>query len=140
MRLGWPGIVLLAAAFGVSKAGVIDQSLFSSNYRGISYWEDQFRPTLVEPLGPSAFQSLAFVAGHVMWNMATPTAIVESLRSPPVSVGMTVVGLVIDPLGAMTTAQKYGHHAVAFVLVVLLAWWGSNAYGRWTRQAVQART
>src|SRR3954465_3748636 len=29
---GWPAIVLLAAAFGVFQAGLVDQSLFNSSY------------------------------------------------------------------------------------------------------------
>jgi hypothetical protein len=36
----WPGIVDLAAAFGIVQAGVVDQSLFSESYRQIEYWND----------------------------------------------------------------------------------------------------
>jgi hypothetical protein len=45
--LGWPGIVLLAAAFGVVEAGLVDQSMFSRDYRDIPYWSDLADPTYV---------------------------------------------------------------------------------------------
>src|SRR5262249_48208270 len=37
--VGWPGLMALAAAFGIVQAGVVDQSLFSKSYREIEYWE-----------------------------------------------------------------------------------------------------
>ena len=43
-RLGWPGIVLLAAAVGLLQAGVIDQSLFSVDYRQIEGWDERSAP------------------------------------------------------------------------------------------------
>jgi hypothetical protein len=42
-RLGWPAKVTMAAAFGLLDAGVIDQSLFSADYRGIEGWEQLLR-------------------------------------------------------------------------------------------------
>ena len=53
--LGWPGIVLLAAAFGVVEAGLVDQSMFSRDYRDIPYWHDIADPTYVAPIGLSIF-------------------------------------------------------------------------------------
>ena len=43
-RLGWIGILLLAAAFGFIEAGLIDQSLFSPDYRGLEGWEATYAP------------------------------------------------------------------------------------------------
>lgn len=37
-------------------------------------------PTLLEPLGISAFTTIAFVVGHAVWSFAVPIALVESLR------------------------------------------------------------
>jgi hypothetical protein len=51
LGLGWPGILLLAAAFGIVQAGIVDQSLFSTNYRDISYWKEITLPTHIGPLG-----------------------------------------------------------------------------------------
>ncbi|GAA3762960.1 hypothetical protein HDA32_005899 [Spinactinospora alkalitolerans] len=81
-RLGvrWPGILALAAAFGVVQAGVVDQSLFSTSYRDIEYWDDMLLPTLIEPLGLSANNAVAFVVGHAVWSYGVPIALVESLH------------------------------------------------------------
>ena len=49
--VGWPGIIALAAAFGIAEAGIIDQSLFSDSYRDIPYWDEMSLPTRIAPLG-----------------------------------------------------------------------------------------
>jgi hypothetical protein len=77
--LGWPGIVLLAAAFGVVEAGVVDQSMFSRDYRDIPYWHDIADPTYVAPIGLSIFLAVSFVANHVVASIAGPIALVEAL-------------------------------------------------------------
>ncbi|MDX6372410.1 MAG: hypothetical protein QOD98_1398 [Nocardioidaceae bacterium] len=77
--LGWPGIVLLAAAFGVVEAGLVDQSMFSRDYRDIPYWHDMADPTYVAPIGLSIFLAVSFVANHVIASMAGPIALVEGL-------------------------------------------------------------
>jgi hypothetical protein len=77
--LGWVGIVWLAAAFGLLQAGVVDQSLFSVSYRGLTVWEGWRASTLVPGLGISAHMALAFVVGHVIYSIAAPIALVEAL-------------------------------------------------------------
>ncbi len=77
--LGWPGIVLLAAAFGVVEAGLVDQSMFSRDYRDIPYWHDIADPTYVAPIGLSIFLAVSFVSNHVIASMAGPIALVEGL-------------------------------------------------------------
>ncbi|MEV4328631.1 hypothetical protein AB0J37_40860, partial [Microbispora rosea] len=81
-RLGmsWPGILALAAAFGVLQAGVVDQSMFSEGYRDIPYWEEMVRPTYVAPLGLAAHTTLSFVAGHAVWSFGVPIALTEGLN------------------------------------------------------------
>ncbi|WP_432861497.1 hypothetical protein [Microbispora rosea] len=81
-RLGmsWPGILALAAAFGVLQAGVVDQSMFSEGYRDIPYWEEMVRPTHVAPLGLAAHTTLSFVAGHAVWSFGVPIALTEGLN------------------------------------------------------------
>jgi hypothetical protein len=78
--LGWPAMVLFSAAFGLLQAGVIDQSLFSTEYRGIEDWEELLRGTFVEPLGLGAYLAQTFVVGHVVYSYCAPIAIVEALR------------------------------------------------------------
>lgn len=75
---GWPTILLLAAAFGVFQAGLVDQSLFNPDYRGITGWALLREPTLVPWLGTSAFMVVLFVGGHVLGSIAAPVALGES--------------------------------------------------------------
>jgi hypothetical protein len=77
--LGWPGIVLLAAAFGVIEAGLVDQSMFSRDYRDIPYWHDIADPTYVAPMGLSIFLAVTFVSNHVIASIAGPIALIEAL-------------------------------------------------------------
>ncbi len=75
--IGWGGTLALAAAFGVVQAGIIDQSMFSQNYRDIDYWQDLVGPTWIAPLGLAASTTLSFVLGHVMMSFTAPIVIVE---------------------------------------------------------------
>lgn len=77
--LGWPGILLLAAAFGVVQAGIVDQSMWSTDYRDIPYWEDMAAPTYLAPIGLSLYLALSFVGGHVILSIGSPIALVETL-------------------------------------------------------------
>lgn len=78
--IGWTGIILMATAFGLLQAGVVDQSLFSEDYRGIESWADTLRASYVEPLGISLYNALHFVGGHVIYSICAPIAIAEALR------------------------------------------------------------
>lgn len=75
---GWPTILLLAAAFGLIEAGLVDQSLFDPDYREIPYWQDLRQPTYLPWFHTSAFMSISFVAGHVFGSIAAPIALAES--------------------------------------------------------------
>ncbi|MBA2955800.1 hypothetical protein GON03_15805 [Nocardioides sp. MAH-18] len=77
--LGWPGILLMAAAFGVVQAGIVDQSMWSTDYRDIPYWDDMSEPTYLAPIGLSAYLALTFVGGHVILSVGAPIALVETL-------------------------------------------------------------
>ena len=79
-RLGWIGILLLATAFGLVEAGLIDQSLFSPDYRGLEGWAATYAATLIAPWGMSAVNLLGFVGGHVMLSICGPIALVEAWR------------------------------------------------------------
>lgn len=78
--LGWPGVLALAAALGIVQAGIIDQSMFSSGYRDIEYWEAMIEPTWIAPLGLSAATAFAFVSGHVLMSFTAPIILVEGLN------------------------------------------------------------
>lgn len=77
---GWPTMLLLAAAFGLIQAGVIDQSLFNPHYGtdlNIPYWDTERLPTWLGQLGISANLTLDFVSTHIVWSFAAPIAVVE---------------------------------------------------------------
>ena len=76
--LGWPTILLLATAFGLIEAGLVDQSLFDPSYRDIDFWDDLRDPTYLPCCGRSAYMALTFVAGHVLGSVAAPIAMAES--------------------------------------------------------------
>jgi hypothetical protein len=78
--LGWPGILLLSAAFGLTQAGLVDQSLFSLDYRQIESWDETLRATLVDPLGLSAANAMNFIGGHIIYSICAPIALIEAFR------------------------------------------------------------
>jgi hypothetical protein len=78
-RWGWPAILLLAAAFGVVEAAIVDQSVWSTDYRDIPYWEAMSTPTYLAPIGLSLYLALSFVGGHVILSIGSPVALLESL-------------------------------------------------------------
>nr|WP_284290432.1 VanZ family protein [Angustibacter aerolatus] len=79
--LGWTGVLLLALAFGVLQAGLVDQSLFALEYHGIAVWHDMVRGTWLGPLGTSAYDVQNFVGGHVVYSIAAPIAVAEGLAA-----------------------------------------------------------
>ncbi len=77
---GWPAMVVLAAAFGLLEAGVIDQALFADSYADVRNWEETVRATYVAPLGIPAFPAQNFIVGHVLFSFCAPIAIAEAIR------------------------------------------------------------
>lgn len=71
---GWPTILLLAAAFGVLQAGIVDQSLFNPSYDRYDFQH----PVHVGGIDISLYYLLAFVAGHVVASIAAPIALAEA--------------------------------------------------------------
>jgi hypothetical protein len=119
---GWPGVLAFALAAGVLQAGVVDQSLFSSDYRGISWWPEVYRATEIPGLGISAYLSTTFLAGHVLWSFTIPILLIEQLaparaRTPWLRTRGLVVLLVLYLLAAGLVLgdhlQQPGDHAAA---------------------------
>jgi hypothetical protein len=103
---GWPSMLLLASAYGLLEAGLLDMSLFNPSYLGQDFQSVAHVPFL----GISAYWGLAFVLGHAVWSISVPIALVESFvphRSATPWLGRT--GLAVT--------------AVAFVLGSLLIFW-----------------
>ncbi|MDG4807410.1 hypothetical protein O7634_11685 [Micromonospora sp. WMMD1120] len=100
---GWPTIVLLAAAYGVLQACLVDQSLFNLDHLDDTQYADAAaadEATVVPGLGFSAGQAIDFVGNHVVLTICAPIVLVESflgadrrlrpwLRRP----GLVVVGV-----------------------------------------------
>jgi hypothetical protein len=102
---GWPTILLLAAAFGVAEAGLIDSSIFNPAYRDIPYWDAMFRGSLIPGLDVNPNLALVFTVGHVIWSVAVPIALVEGLavrRRTARWLGW--VGLVVTALALLCAA------------------------------------
>ncbi|KAB1908466.1 hypothetical protein [Micromonospora sp. AMSO31t] len=81
LGLGWPGIVALAAAFGVIQAGLVDQSLFNPGFLDDTEFADTqavAQQTTVPGLGFSARQAVDYVGNHVALSICGPIALVES--------------------------------------------------------------
>lgn len=81
LGLGWPGIVALAAAFGVIQAGLVDQSLFNPGFLDDTEFADTqtaAQQTMVPGLGFSARQAVDYVGNHVALSICGPIALVES--------------------------------------------------------------
>ena len=77
---GWPSLILLALALSILQPAVIDQALFSEDYRDIEGWRDSRGRTYIEPLGISAHMAQNFVLGHVIYSFCAPLAIAEAWR------------------------------------------------------------
>jgi hypothetical protein len=76
---GWPGIVLLAAAFGLFQAGLVDQSLFDRSALAsteFAAWNEAAGATVFA--GVSAEQLFDWVGGHVWLSICAPIALAEA--------------------------------------------------------------
>jgi hypothetical protein len=131
---GWPTLFLLAAAYGVIEAGLIDQSLFNPAFMGL---ESQ-KVALIPVLSISAYNTLAFVMGHVIWSISVPIAIVEMLTPARMTapwlgkVGLSITGglylvgcaivfnfIYADEKFLASPAQLIGASAVALTLTAI---------------------
>ncbi|MCG5440900.1 hypothetical protein, partial [Micromonospora foliorum] len=78
---GWPTIVLLAAAFGVLQAGLVDQSLFNPDYLDDTQYADTraaAEASLVPGLEFSLRQAFDYVGNHIVLTICAPIVLVES--------------------------------------------------------------
>ncbi len=77
--LGWHGIILLAIAMGLVQAGLIDQSLFTVEYRDIGEAEASTLATWVPVVGLGAVNLLNYVGGHALYSFGGPIALAEGV-------------------------------------------------------------
>ncbi|MFF3444665.1 hypothetical protein, partial [Streptosporangium sp. NPDC002721] len=74
---GWPTLILLACAYGLLEASLIDQTLFDP--APLFEGDVSRSATLIPALGLSAVNAVGFVAGHAIWSIGVPIALVEIL-------------------------------------------------------------
>ncbi|WP_107655831.1 hypothetical protein [Nocardia suismassiliense] len=76
---GWPTMLLLATAFALAQAGLIDQALF-----GVTFgpddpaWATEQPTTMIPVIGVNAADLVNFISGHVVWSFAAPIAVMEA--------------------------------------------------------------
>lgn len=88
--LGWPGVCLLAGAFGITQAGIVDRSIFTLHGTGIEFWPEVMEPTWVASLGVSVGATVGWTLGHVIASIAAPIAMAGLVV--PMSRGRRLVG------------------------------------------------
>jgi hypothetical protein len=82
---GWPSTALLAAAFGLVQAGLVDVTLFDREALAGTQFAGQNAAavrTWVPVPGLSAEQLFDFVGNHVWLSICAPIAVVEACSSP----------------------------------------------------------
>ncbi|SCE73656.1 hypothetical protein [Micromonospora saelicesensis] len=147
---GWPTIVLLAAAFGVLQAGLVDQSLFNPDYLDDTQYADTraaAEATLVPGLDVSLRQAFDYVGNHIVLTICAPIVLIESFLAPERRPrpwlgrpGLAVVG-VLYLLGSLLIFsdinQDKGFLAsrlqLAFAAVVVVALVAVALLPRWRR-------
>ncbi|RKN48472.1 hypothetical protein [Micromonospora endolithica] len=151
---GWPMIVLLAAAFGVAQAGLVDQSLFNPDFLADTEFADLQAAdrTRVPVLGISAQEALSYLGNHVALTICAPIAVVESYLSParrqrpwlrtPGLVGTVALYLAGSLLIFSDDSGRKGFVAAPGQLVgaavVVLALVAAAALPRWRRRPPRA--
>lgn len=145
---GWPAIVLLAAAFGLVQAGLVDQSLFNPGFLDDTEFADTqaaAEATRVPGLGFSARQAVDYVGNHVLLSICAPIALVESylgagrrLRPWLGRPGLAVVGLLYLAGSALIFSDDGGRKGflaspvqLAFATAFALALIGAALLPRW---------
>lgn len=99
---GWPGRLLLAAAFGVAMPTVIDLSFFTPVRDDIDGWEAILGTA---SFGVGWYAVLTWVGGHVLMSVGAPIVVGESLaRRPGPWLGR--IGWVLVPLGFVVVAAS----------------------------------
>jgi len=143
---GWRAMIPLAAAYGLLEAGILDQSLFNPSYEGFDF---QY-PAHVPVLGISAYHAVTFIAGHVIWSISVPIALVESLSKHPTEpwlgrrgIAVTAVVFVLGDLLIFAGHQDAnGFMARPHQLIgvaVLIAVLTTVACRRWAAAAADSR-
>ncbi|WP_456823957.1 hypothetical protein [Cellulomonas sp. P5_E12] len=77
LRLGWPGIVLLALCYAIVEEGLILHTLFNPDALGLGLLEYGH----IGALGTSAWWTTYVLTIHTVWSIAVPIALMEALTT-----------------------------------------------------------
>nr|WTA68212.1 hypothetical protein OHB51_03300 [Micromonospora sp. NBC_00855] len=147
---GWPTIVLLAAAFGVLQAGLVDQSLFNPDYLDDTQYADTraaAEATLVPGLEFSLRQAFDYVGNHIVLTICAPIVLIESFLGPERRLrpwlgrpGLAVVGVIYLFGSLLIFSDSSGRKdflasplQVAFAAVLVVALVAVAVLPRWRR-------
>ncbi|MGW3784959.1 hypothetical protein ACWD5Z_10240 [Micromonospora chokoriensis] len=147
---GWPTIVLLAAAFGVLQAGLVDQSLFNPDFLDDTQYADTraaAEATLVPGLEFSLRQAFDYVGNHIVLTICAPIVLIESflgadrrLRPWLGRPGLVVVGVLYLLGSLLIFSDSSGRkdflaspHQLAVAAAVVLALVATALLPRWRR-------
>ncbi|RPI92713.1 MAG: hypothetical protein EHM40_12210 [Chloroflexi bacterium] len=75
LKWGWPSMIVLALAYALIEEAFVTQSLFNPNYVGLRLLDYGYIPSL----GISAWWTTFVLGIHIIWSMAVPIALMESL-------------------------------------------------------------
>jgi hypothetical protein len=75
LKWGWPSMLVLALAYALIEEAFVTQSLFNPDYVGLRLLDYGYIPSL----GISAWWTTFVLGIHVIWSMAVPIALMESL-------------------------------------------------------------
>lgn len=85
---GWPGVLALSWAFGVTMPGLVDLSLFTEHRMDVSGWDDLWSPTAA--FGVSWHAAFTWSAAHVVMSIGVPLALLDGLA--PATRGRSLLG------------------------------------------------
>ena len=85
---GWPGIVLLAWAFGVAMPGLVDLSLFTEHNPDVTGWDELWTPTAA--FGLSWHPAFTWSAAHAVMSIGVPLALLDGVA--PTTRGRSLLG------------------------------------------------
>jgi hypothetical protein len=74
---GWPGIFLLALAYGILEEAFLTQSLFNPDYLGQHL--HLLKPAFIPAFGVGAWYTIFVLTLHTVWSIAVPIALIEAL-------------------------------------------------------------
>ncbi|MCW2759315.1 MAG: hypothetical protein JWO46_3061 [Nocardioidaceae bacterium] len=148
---GWPGVVLLAAAFGVAMTALVDLSLWTTDRTDVDGWSEIVGAARVA--GVSLFALTSWVGGHIALSIGAPLLLVEAgvpeARGRPllgrVRLAMVVlagaavaVAVHVDPERSGVLHTSPGRYATSGAVVLALVALAFSPLGR-ARSVVPGR-